>query len=437
MSDQERYQINGLIDTNRPVMDNLTEIANSCGSWVTYNNEIGKWGVVINRAETPTRLFDDSNILGTIDVTGVGLSDLYNSVRAEFPHRDIRDETDFVRIELDNADRHPNELDNTLELTYPLINDPIQAQLLSFIELKQSRLNRTIKFQTDWSELGVVAGEVIQVTNATYGFTNEKFRVISVTEISGDDGSIVLEILAMGYDDAVYDEDFTRVEVSNSDGIVTIGSLGTPSTPTITAFERDATPRLLLESDVGSGIVENMEFWFSTDGVNFSRVGVVRPSDGGTFDSGDQAEYTHPSNHTGTVYAKARATNGSRSSAFSAVGSLTFAPVQTTDAIGPDTDVVDASGDSLIGLLGANGLLALLNAMMEDGDAGSGSLFEKIFDIFNDETGTDLVTMASEEGGFYASNSLRWRGSWKYIQLAEPISPDIGDIWFEADIGEG
>lgn len=75
-STTQKYKINGLVDTKQPVMDNLTNIANSCGSWVTYSNELGKWGVVINRLETPVFAFDDSNILGTIEVTGVGLGQL-------------------------------------------------------------------------------------------------------------------------------------------------------------------------------------------------------------------------------------------------------------------------------------------------------------------------------------------------------------------------
>lgn len=387
MSDQERYQINGVIDANQPVMSNLTELANSCGSWISHSNELGKWGVVINRAETPTRHFTDANILGTIDVTGVGLGDLYNSVRAEFPHRDIRDETDFVRIEIASADRHPNELDNTLELSYPLINDPIQAQLLSFIELKQSRLNRTIKFQTDWSELGVVAGEVVTVTNANYGFSQEKFRVISVVENQGDDGSVILEILAMGYDDAVYDEDFTRVTVSNSDGIITIGSIGKPSTPTLTVYERDANPRVLIEGTVPTGIVTGMEVYLSTDGTNFTKLTTLRSE----FTAGDDIEFEHPTNVTATLYAKTRAINDSgKVSEFSDVGTIDFTPTQTTQAIDPNTDVVDSGGNSLLGLLGANALLALLKGLMEDGDSGTGSVFDKIFDIFNTEKGVDL-----------------------------------------------
>ena len=393
-NETQRYSINGLIDTKQPVLDNLTNIANSCGSWLTYSNELGKWGVVINRLETPVFNFNDSNILGTIEVTGVGLGSLYNNVRVEFPRRDIRGETDWVNIEIPEVDRHPNEIDNTLELKYDLVTDPIQAELLGFIELKQSRLNRTIKFATDWSSIGIVAGDVITVTNASYGFNQEKFRIISVTETTDDSGAITLDILAMGYSDSVYDEDFTLYERTTEDGIVTLGSIGTPAQPQLTKFERDANPRILVEAVVPTGVVEKMEFWYSTDDVNYTIIATMLPTNGGVFSTGDEVEYSYSTNTGGNVYVKVRAVNNQTVSAFSPVGSLVYAPVQVTDAIGPGTDVVDGAGDSLLGLLGANALMALLSGLMDNNDSGTGSIWEKVFDIFNNETGTDITDPA-------------------------------------------
>ena len=430
----QRYAINGLVDTGQTVIDNLTNIANSCGTWLSYSNELGKWGVVINRLETAVFDFNDSNILGNIDVTGVGLSDLYNAVRVNFPRRDIRDETDWVSIEIPGVDRHPNEIDNTLELTYDLVTDPVQAELLGFIELKQSRLNRTIRFSTDWSSLGIVAGDVVTVTNASYGFNQEKFRIVSVTESNDDSGAIILDILAMGYNDSVYDEDFTLYQRSNEDGIVTLGSIATPAQPQLTKFERDANPRILVEAVVPTGVVEKMEFWYSTDNVNYTIIATMLPTNGGVFSTGDEVEYTYSTNTSGTVYVKVRAVNATTVSAFSPVGSLVYAPVQTTDAIGPATSVVDGAGDSILGLLAANALMGLLGDLMDDGATpGGGTLFEKIFDVFTQETGTDILGDASDPRGLDAN---RWRGSWKYIQLTEPTGAAIGDIWFEADIGE-
>ena len=443
-SSTQKYKINGLVDTNQPVMDNLTNIANSCGSWVTYSNELGKWGVVINKLETPVFAFDDSNIIGTIEVTGVGLGNLYNNVRVEFPREDLRGETDWVNIEIPEIDRHPNEIDNSLELKYDLVTDPVQAELLGFIELKQSRLNRTIKFATDWSSLGIVAGDVITVTNASYGFDQEKFRIISVTETTDDSGAITLEILAMGYSDSVYDEDFTRYERSNADGIFSIGSITTPAQPQLTKFERDANPRILVEATVPVGIVEKMEFWFSTDGNNYNIVGTVLPTNGSVFSSGDEVEYTYPTNYTGNVYFKIRAVNSTAVSALGPAGSLVYAPVQTTEAIGPGTDVVDGAGSSLLGLLGANALMALLKGLMEDNTTSTGSIWDKIFDIFNNETGTDirnedtLQKMLSNTVKHYQFDYIGGAGQSVGVSFGQSFTPaETGDYLVTAQFNWG
>ena len=140
---QNRYAINGVIDTAKPVMANLENIANSASSWLTYDMTDGKWSVVINQAGTSSFTFNEDNIVGGIDVSGLGLDRLYNAVEVQFPNKDLDDSNDFVRLDLTSSDRKSNEPDNLLKLNYPLINDSIQAELIGLLELKQSRMNLT------------------------------------------------------------------------------------------------------------------------------------------------------------------------------------------------------------------------------------------------------------------------------------------------------
>ena len=62
----DRYQINGLLDTARPVMENIEKLCSAAGSWLSYDIHEGKWGVVINTTGTSVASFDDTNILGSI-----------------------------------------------------------------------------------------------------------------------------------------------------------------------------------------------------------------------------------------------------------------------------------------------------------------------------------------------------------------------------------
>lgn len=195
-------KINGVISTKKTVLYNLNEICNACGAFLTFDISQGKWAVVINTTGSSVKSYNDSNIIGNINVSESGVSDLYNSATMEFPHKNLKDQTDFVEVAIPTIDRYPNEIDNALEIQNTLINDPIQAQYIASIELKQKRLNKIISFATDYTSLGLMAGDLITVTNTMYGYTNKIFRVITIEEI--DEDVIGLNITAMEYDPNVY-----------------------------------------------------------------------------------------------------------------------------------------------------------------------------------------------------------------------------------------
>jgi hypothetical protein len=229
-----RYQINGLIDTSKNVLENIEKIASAAGSWLSYDVNEGQWGIVINSTGTSVASFDDSNVIGNVSVSGTGLDELYNSVKVQFPHRDLRDSGDFITIEIPAGDRNPNEPDNSLNISYDNINEPVQANLLGLIELKQSRVNLVISFQTDFSYINLKAGDLISLTNSRLQFTNKVFRIMTVKEVQGD-GALMVDISALEYDADVYSTaDLYRFTRTDENGIITLGSIGTPGTPQVT-----------------------------------------------------------------------------------------------------------------------------------------------------------------------------------------------------------
>jgi len=408
-----RYRVNGVIDTNNTVMANLEALGNSAGSWLTYDSQDGKWAVVINRARTVDAYFDDDNIVGSINVNGTGLDNFYNSVEVQFPHRDLNDQSDWINIEIPDEDRNPNEPDKTLTLNYPLVNEPVQAQMLGLIELKQSRVDLIVNFTTDFSAINTAAGDVIAITNTVYGWDEKEFRVISVTESENESG-ITLQITALEYDSAVYSvADLYRYLRTNEDGIIAIGAIGQPGTPEVTKYERLSRPGIIVEStvpdntdpDTPSGIVEGMEFWIYSipsgelptweavddDTRSYTLYRTINPASGSVLTAGDNIVLDIDDFDPGNFLVKTRAVNSVTTGPFSDhSGLVEYAPVQTTDAINPSTKVVDANGANIVGALTASGLLALLKGLMADGSTGSGSVYKKIFDTYNTATSKDL-----------------------------------------------
>ena len=151
-----RYTINGLVDTSQTALENMTAITNSCNTWLSYDALVGKWAVVINRAGSAEYFFDDNNILGPVNLTTTDLTGYYNSCEVRFHNLALRDKEDYVLLEIPANQRLPNEPDNRLIINASLVNNQIQAQLLGLIELKQSRLDKVIEFTTDFSDSPVM-----------------------------------------------------------------------------------------------------------------------------------------------------------------------------------------------------------------------------------------------------------------------------------------
>jgi hypothetical protein len=221
MSTIPRFEINGLIDTNQSVMSNINQMCNSAGCWMTFDVNTGLWSVIINRPGNSVKSFNESNIIGSINVTGSGINELYNAVSVEFPHKNLRDQIDYVDLKIPEDQMYPQELENTLNLQLPLINDPVQAQYLGQVELKQSRVDKIIEFATDFSVFGLKAGDIIDITTPMYGYVNKKFRITKIQEADADDGNIALSITAIEYDEDVYNESgLIRTERNKKTGII-------------------------------------------------------------------------------------------------------------------------------------------------------------------------------------------------------------------------
>jgi hypothetical protein len=347
-----QFRFNGVVSTDLTVMQNLENMCSAASSWLTYDSIRGQWAVIINRAGTSVASFDDSNILGSISVTTSGITELYNSVRVNFPHVDINDVRDFVRYEIPQSDFFPGEPVNELVIEYDIFNDPVQADLLAIRQLKQSRQDLSISFTTDFDRMGVAAGDIVDVTNTAYGFDHRLFRVVSVTETDSDDGSILLDITAHSYSDSVYDlSDLERYSRSDLNGIGSIGDIGAPSIPEILVINPDARPRVVVQSLVpGNAPVNRMELWYSINNTTFELVSTQTPAEGsGSFVVGQAVLFEHVPPDAGTIYYRTRAANSSTSGDYSAVSSAVFTPLQVTDAIGEQTGVL--SGGDLLSLL--------------------------------------------------------------------------------------
>ena len=267
---------------------------------------------------------------------------------------------------------------------------------------------------------------VISVTNATYGFTNKLFRVLQISEQDSNNG-LEYKIVAMEYSDTVYTTtDLVYYERSNIDGVITIGDIGKMATPTVTKTLTDRKPSVLIESTIPdntdpsnqAGIIEGVEIWYyiipaselptwetvDDEARVYTLHSTVRPF-GETYASGAAFAHSISDFDENNILIKLRAVNAVTQGPYSIrSGLVEYVPKQTTDNITNDTEV-DAGSGNILTSLGASALISFLNSLMRDGNSGVGSMFEKIFDVFDTKEGFDLASPSIKKLGIMPTGS--------------------------------
>jgi hypothetical protein len=205
----DRWAVNGMLGTYSNVFTNIDMICQSCSTFFTYNPKIGKFEVVPNREATTAEksaayLFDDDNVVGAIDVSSTQLYSQYNEIEAEFPDGSQRDQTSTVNVITPSGELNTNEPQNKLTTRYPICNDAPRVTNLAQIDLRQSRNDLVVQLDADYEAIQTDVGDIVKLTNATYGFSEKLFRVMRVSEREAQDGMLTVKLVLLEYADEVY-----------------------------------------------------------------------------------------------------------------------------------------------------------------------------------------------------------------------------------------
>jgi hypothetical protein len=390
-SPQPRYRINGLVQTNNNVVSNMEKIVGACGSNITYDISTGQWSVISNRLTTKTLDFNDSNIIGQIAVTGTNLDSFYNSVEVQFPYSYLKDQSNFIRIDLPTIYRNANEPDNMLQIDHDLVNNVVQASLIGNLELRQSREDISVTFKTDFSKFNVQVGDVFGLTNSVYGWTGKLFKVIRVVKNESDVGELTLDITGLSYNDDVYTvediSDFIPL-IGAGHSIPSLAAINTPIVPTIASSTLSSQPSITITGTVPAGVVTEMEYWYTGDTAsddnvrNYTLLGTMRSKNSGPFTTGVTSTFKTVLLSSGTYRFKVRAANASGSSKFSPPSdALSYEYKQAPDVLPYNAPTVDSSGASAAAGLSLGLIAMYIASKLNWGDIASktaeelGSLF--------------------------------------------------------------
>jgi len=240
---QPRYRINGVLNTGDTVLANCEHILTACDSWLSYDAASGQWTPVINKAETASLAFDDSNIIGEIKVSVTDLSSTYNQIEVSFPFKNNKDQPEYIRAAVPAGLLFTNEPVNKLSTSFNLVNDSVQASYLANRILEQSREDLIVTFASAYPGIQLNAGDVVSVTNAEYGWSAKLFRVMKVAEASLPDGNLGARFDLAEYNAQVYDDfDITQYEPAPNGDLPSPEYFSALGAPTIAASRPNENP---------------------------------------------------------------------------------------------------------------------------------------------------------------------------------------------------
>lgn len=267
----QRFEFDGAILTDQPIMSNIQMMANCCDCLVKYNEITSQWGVIVQSPDYFVALeINDSNLVGAINISPLDISNTFNVAETKFvdnANQDTFASAIFDLAQIAPSLLYPNEPVNKQVITLPLVNDSVRAQVLTNRFLKSCREDLQMQCVVNFSGIQLEAGDVVSVTNTNYQFDNKLFRVQKVTENFADDGSVTASLMLSEFNPEVFaDTQVTQFAPTPNSGFLDPSIFGTVPAPVINGIvtagykpKFDVTP---ITST--NGIIEFVEIWYST-----------------------------------------------------------------------------------------------------------------------------------------------------------------------------
>jgi hypothetical protein len=267
---QARFRFDGVLNTDRSIMQNLQDMASSCDCLLKYNEIFGLWGVI---TQSPTytiaMALSDSNMVSSIQITPLDIAGSYNVIECKFPdnsNQDAFNSSTFDLAQIDPTLLYPNEPVNKQSVSLPLINNDVRAQYIATRMLKASREDLQVQVTVNFKGIQLEAGDIVTITNANYGWVAKEFRVMKITEDFESNGAVTAKLILTEFTPSIYDDSaITEFQPSLNTGIPDPSVFGTIPAPVVGAsYPTNANPLFMVNITASSaGIIQYAELWYS------------------------------------------------------------------------------------------------------------------------------------------------------------------------------
>ena len=173
------FHCRGQVDTKARMYANMLDLFTACRSYLAFGN---KYRLIPEKAENTVQLtLDDSNTIGDVTYVLADKKTMFNKLKGRIMNEDTEYRDDIVIVESTTLQTQDNG--HVLESEIPLPYTKTRAEAIQLLteEINDSRQSHMIELKATVEAIDLQVGDIVEVTNQTFGITNKKFRITETT----------------------------------------------------------------------------------------------------------------------------------------------------------------------------------------------------------------------------------------------------------------
>lgn len=270
---EPRYTINGSITTDTVHFDVLEDMADAmAGKYVEVG---GRWSINSGYYRTPTLTFDENSLRGGLSVqTKISRAENFNAVKGTFiSPENFWQPADYPPVTNSTYESQDQNIRIFRDFQFPFTTSSATCQRLGKIFLEKVRQPITVQVKGNLSWLQAHAGDVVNFTNARFGWSAKPFEIVDL-EIVVDADEVGVDAVLRETASGVYDwadGEETTVDLAPNTDLPDPFFIGAPSAVTVLAD--NSTREEVLSGDFVPRIKVN---WTAPADEFVLRAGLIR-----------------------------------------------------------------------------------------------------------------------------------------------------------------
>jgi hypothetical protein len=206
----KNFETRGNLSTNGTIHANVIDLLSSCRGYLTFGN---KYRLLIDRAssETPFEI-TKHNTVGNVDYILGDKSTMFNKMTAKFVDASTEYKDNIKVVASSSLKTADNGMDLEAEIPMPYVKTASVVEQILIEEINQSRQSHMIQLKCTVDAIDLQVGDLVNVTNETFGITQKTFRVLNTLIEPSSEVTLVLR----EYDADVYGSSIISDELADN-----------------------------------------------------------------------------------------------------------------------------------------------------------------------------------------------------------------------------